>query len=344
MNPLISVIIPVYNTAQYLNQCIESVRHQTVENLQIILVDDGATDNSPQMCDEWAKKDSRIQVIHKKNEGLGLTRNAGLNVALGQYVSFLDSDDTLDSNTYERCITRMEELGAKACYFGRKTMDKDGKMHLNPNIPDKLVFRGNEVKAEFAKRYFGLLPAEEKVPYIQASSCCVLYKRDIIEENQIRFCSEREYLSEDRFFNLDICKAADCVCILPEDFYNYTYNAGSLTKKRNHTKFARCKLLYQKLAEYTVDFPEIADVQPRIQSLFVGYTRMIMKEDIAAITSCGFKEVYQAVKATCADEMVQQIYRQISKDLFDKNSRIYMNWVLKKRVLLLIFYYTIIKR
>lgn len=78
MKPLVSVIIPIYNTAKYLDTCIESVLAQTVQDLQIILVDDGATDESPRICDEWVKKDARIQVIHKENEGLGYTRNAVL--------------------------------------------------------------------------------------------------------------------------------------------------------------------------------------------------------------------------------------------------------------------------
>lgn len=341
MNPIVSVIIPVYNTEKYLEKCIESVVYQTVTELQIILVDDGATDSCPVICDAWAKKDSRIQVIHKQNEGLGFTRNAGLDVAQGKYVSFLDSDDTLDLDTYEKCIARMEEIGARACYFGRKTMDKDGNIKLNPNIPDKLVFRGKEVKSEFAKTYFGSLPKEEQHRYIQASACCVLYQRELIEENHIRFCSERQYLSEDTFFNLDICKVADCVCILPENFYNYTYNAASLTKQHSNTKFERCKKFYCKLEEYVSEFPELADAGERIQALFIGYTRGFIKTEIGLWRQSGLKETYRIVKEMCEDEVLQKIYMQFPRDLFDKNGKVYLGWVLHKRVVLLLCYYSV---
>lgn len=345
MKPLVSVIIPIYNTAKYLDTCIESVRAQTVQDLQIILVDDGATDESPHICDEWVKKDARIQVIHKENEGLGYTRNAGLNVAEGEYVSFLDSDDTLDVDTYEKCIACMEETGAAACYFGRKTMDAQGNIHLNKNIPDKLVYRGIEVKTEFARRYFGAFPIEGNgVPYIQASACCVLYKRESIERNRTRFCSERIYLSEDTFFNLEICKTADCVCILPEDFYNYTYNPNSLTKKRNTERLQKCKNLYEKLCEYTGDFSEIADVQERVDALFIGYTRHHMINEIGAAKSAGFKEMCQVVRELCQDDMIQRVCREFPVKYLDRNSRIYINWVTHKRVALLVLFYGYMKK
>lgn len=107
--PLISVIVPIYNVEKYLNRCIESIVNQTYKNLEIILVDDGSPDNCPKMCDNWGKKDARIKVIHKKNGGLSDARNAGLEIALGYYISFIDSDDFIDLKFYEKLIKNMEE-------------------------------------------------------------------------------------------------------------------------------------------------------------------------------------------------------------------------------------------
>ena len=95
---LVSIIIPIYNVSKYLDRCIESVCDQTYKNLEIILVDDGSTDNCPKKCDNWAKKDKRIIVIHKINGGLSDARNAGLDVATGKYVYFLDGDDSIETN------------------------------------------------------------------------------------------------------------------------------------------------------------------------------------------------------------------------------------------------------
>ena len=96
--PQISIIIPVYNVEKYLNRCIESVVNQSFKELEIILVDDGSPDNCPQMCDDWATKDSRIKVIHQNNAGQAAARNNGMKIASGNYINFVDSDDWIDLN------------------------------------------------------------------------------------------------------------------------------------------------------------------------------------------------------------------------------------------------------
>lgn len=107
MDSLISVIVPIYNVEKYLDRCVDSIINQTYKNLEIILVDDGSPDNCPQMCDDYAKKDSRIKVVHKENGGLSDARNAGMKVATGEYVSFIDSDDYISLDFYETLLQTM---------------------------------------------------------------------------------------------------------------------------------------------------------------------------------------------------------------------------------------------
>lgn len=127
---LISIIVPVYNMEQYLDRCLESILHQTYTNLEIILVDDGSTDHSPAMCDDYAKKDHRIKVIHKENGGLSDARNAGLKIATGSYIGYVDSDDWIELNMYERmynaCIKNNAELAVckYKAVFKDRTIDK----------------------------------------------------------------------------------------------------------------------------------------------------------------------------------------------------------------------------
>ena len=104
MEGKISVIVPIYNVEQYLRKCIDSIINQTYKNLEIILVDDGSWDNSPRICDEYAKRDNRIKVIHKKNGGLADARNTGLKMITGNYISFIDSDDYIEKTMYEKMI------------------------------------------------------------------------------------------------------------------------------------------------------------------------------------------------------------------------------------------------
>ena len=106
---LITVIVPVYNVKDYLQQCVESICGQTYQNLEILLVDDGSTDGSGKICDELAKKDTRIKVIHKPNGGLSDARNAGLDVATGDYIGYVDSDDYIEPDMFEILLTNIEE-------------------------------------------------------------------------------------------------------------------------------------------------------------------------------------------------------------------------------------------
>lgn len=114
--PLISVIVPVYKVEDTLDRCVSSIVHQTYKNLQIILVDDGSPDNCPEMCDEWAKKDNRIKVIHQKNGGLSAARNAGLDICAGRYIAFVDSDDYVDSRFIELLYRSLRQNNAKLAF------------------------------------------------------------------------------------------------------------------------------------------------------------------------------------------------------------------------------------
>ena len=137
----ISIIIPVYNVEAYLDRCIQSVIHQTYQNLEIILVDDGSTDHSPQMCDAYAQIDERIKVVHKSNGGLSDARNAGLMVATGTYIGYVDSDDWIELEMYERmyaaCIEHQAELAV--CRYRNEYTTKGSSMSVDSALESDLV-------------------------------------------------------------------------------------------------------------------------------------------------------------------------------------------------------------
>ncbi len=118
-NPRISVIVPVYNVEQYLPRCVESILAQTYENLEILLVDDGTKDNSGAICDAYARQDARVKAIHKKNGGLSSARNAGIDAATGEYLSFVDSDDWIEPDMYEKMMALMEKYSVRLVCAGR---------------------------------------------------------------------------------------------------------------------------------------------------------------------------------------------------------------------------------
>lgn len=336
----ISVVVPVYNTAQYLDKCIESLLAQTLNNIEIILVDDASPDEAPKLCDEWSKRYDNISVIHKENEGLGLTRNAGLAKAQGDYVCFLDSDDTLDPDTLASCYDALDGQGADACFYGRKTGKADGSYSINSNIPKKLVYEGEEVKKLYACTYLGPMPDSVGVAYIQASACCAMYRRSIIEEHNIRFMSERVVLSEDTFFNLEICKYAKKVMIIPKDFYNYTYNAGSLTKKYNPNRFNQLKNFYAELLKVKPEFADSDNVDIRVPYQFYIYLRHTIEYEVKSKDINGAAKTRKRIREICEDEFVARNIKTIDKDKLNLKRKMLVNMIEKKQVPAIIAYYS----
>ena len=133
VQPLISVIVPVYKVEDYLEKCIQSIINQTYNNLQIILVDDGSPDNCGKICDVYAKKDKRIEVVHKNNGGLSDARNVGINKAKGEYIAFVDSDDYIEKSMYKDMYNLMKKRKADVCICNFYNVEGNNKILKNPN-------------------------------------------------------------------------------------------------------------------------------------------------------------------------------------------------------------------
>lgn len=181
-----SFIVPVYNVEQFLNQCIESILAQSYQNYEIILIDDGSLDNSPALCDDWAKKDSRISVIHKKNGGLSSARNAGLKEAKGEYIIYLDSDDWWCDNTaLIRIVRKIEESNADVVFLAsKKYYTLENRFVEKTSAHERLSVQSSVSIEEAMCNSLFLACAWDKV-----------IKRSILVENGIEFI-ERQ-LSED---------------------------------------------------------------------------------------------------------------------------------------------------
>ncbi len=278
--PLVSVVIPVYNVERYLDRCLKSVTGQTYQNLQIILVDDGSEDGSGCLCDAWAEKDGRITVIHKKNEGLGMARNSGIEAARGEFLLFADSDDYIDEKMAEVLAGALEGSSAKVCYSGFINVDaKGGQTSGKP--PEKLEYRGKEIMDEFLAEAVGALPETSQNCFAGMSACAALYRSDLFSKDGIRFEKEQKVLCEDLFFNIEICRHTDLVRIVPECFYYYCANAGSLTKRYRPDRFeaaVRMKaLLEHRLLRET---KEKKEMELRICRNYMDNLMTCMKQEV----------------------------------------------------------------
>lgn len=230
--PIVSVVVPVYNTESYLDRCISSITAQTYPTLEILLIDDGSSDGSAAICDSWAEKDPRISVIHKENAGAGMARNTGIDAAKGQYILFVDSDDYIHRTTVEKCILQVQLTGAEAVLFGRCTVAPDGKITKKEIQTDSYFFEGSAVQEQILP---GLFIYEKG---IGISSCDKMLKLSVVKKAGIRFASERELISEDAYFMLELFARLESVSILPENLYYYFENEHSFSRTYDRARQA----------------------------------------------------------------------------------------------------------
>ena len=222
LQPLVSVVIPVYNVENYLDRCLESVVAQTYSNLDIILVDDGSLDKSSDICDVWSLKDERISVIHKQNAGLGMARNSGIDKARGEYICFFDSDDTVDITTIEKCVTSVTENNSQVAVFGFCEVKNGLEVYKKINCKTN-VYSGDDVLSVFLA---GLFTYDMG---LGISACMKMFDLNVIKTNNLKFRSEREIISEDAYFMLEFFSKVDTVSVVPQNLYFYYKNGGSLT-------------------------------------------------------------------------------------------------------------------
>lgn len=231
--PLLSVIVPVYKTERYLDSCVRSVLGQTLEDLELILVDDESPDGAPEMCDAYAAADPRVKVIHKKNAGLGAARNTGLEQATGKYVAFLDSDDIIEPQTYAESVALMESRGADMVRFRCNRFLDSGECSETTYDGEPVEFDTPDDIRSLALCIFDIPSPEMDRFDLGGSSCMAVYRHDLLSRHALRFENEREYLSEDYLFNFDYYRHASKVVWLPRTYYHYRITQGSLTRKLN---------------------------------------------------------------------------------------------------------------
>ncbi|VTX69886.1 glycosyltransferase family 2 protein [Gemella haemolysans] len=216
MKERISVIVPVYNVEKYLEKCVNSIVNQTYKNLEIILVDDGATDNSGKLCDELAKIDNRIKVYHKENGGLSDARNYGVERATGDYIGFVDSDDYIDAEMYEKLYEAIKKENADVAECNLKII-----------YPNRVELYTNEkyfkvcTKQEYLEEYL-------KIEKVFGSVWTKLIKSDIAK----KLVFPKGKLYEDTYYAYDLINVADSYVIMDAPYYNYFMRENSITNAK----------------------------------------------------------------------------------------------------------------
>lgn len=269
---LISVIVPVYNVEKYLKKSIDSLLNQTYKNLEVILVDDGGKDECPAICDVYKEKDKRVRVIHKENGGLSDARNAGLAVAQGEYIAFIDSDDYLKPNMYEILAKAMETVGADIAVCNFETVTQEGTPIAERNIHQIIrdeVITGKEAICRLCGSNYEY--------YVTAWNR--LYRKDIVKD--ISFPKGK--IHEDEFTAHLFYGAADKIACVKEALYCYVVREDSIMTrkygKRNLDYFEALENRIQYCIEHDIDAVVIPFTNWMLKDLSLVYGKLNFAEE-----------------------------------------------------------------
>jgi glycosyltransferase involved in cell wall biosynthesis len=259
-NDLISVIIPVYNADKYLIACLDSIKNQTYPNLEVLLIDDGSTDNSGKICDEYAEKDHRFKVFHKPNGGVSSARNFGLEKATGRWLSFVDSDDYLALNSYEVMLSYCSETPCDIIIFDYDVVYPDGTVEHTENMNNFEILNRDEAML------YNL--HTNSFPVTRLSKLSLVNGKNPSQLQKIRF-DENIARGEDSVFNSQVIDMANNIIVIPDKLYHYVQSEESACRgvfRPNQLTILKMDEFYQRfyakkypnlLNEWNVTFAEL---------------------------------------------------------------------------------------
>ena len=332
--PKVSVIIPVYKVEKYLERCVASIQKQTLRDMEIILVDDGSPDNCPALCDQLAQTDDRIQVIHKENGGVAAARNSGLDAAQGEYIAFVDSDDYIEPDMYERMVNtaEMQDCDVVLCdcikEFGEHT-----------ELYTHNIRKGKYSREQLENEYFPHLLMLENVEYpATISNCILLFRRELTAS--VRYLDGVRY-SEDLLFGAQLLYRAKSFYYLKgQAYYHYYMNDQSATHKFVPDKWNDYLRLHRGIQQ---EFGNCADYNfvPQIDlcMLFFLYNTV---GDIMRTEQLNAAEKKRRILKILRESAVTEMFERLNiRSLQVSSKQKIITWLYKKRLAigLLVRYY-----
>ncbi len=306
--PKLSVIIPVYNAEKFLSRCIESIINQTFLNMEIILVNDGSTDNSLTICREYAEKDGRIKVIDKKNEGSGPTRNMGIEVASGEYLAFPDSDDRMELDAYERCVEIIEESNADLLVFGMKTeVYTDSLNRVERIVLDEIPEREYQTEEEFRNNWAWLYKNMD-----MGSPCNKIYRKSIIDKYELRFPNLRRM--QDGVFNMYYYDKITSFKSISQNYFVRTWHEKEFQRKKMPVNFVDCAITHHRTLEKMLKGWGLYNVQD-VLFFNEAFSETIMTAEMDYLPSekPTFQEIWNHIKKINTNEYIHDFYCKYNK-------------------------------
>lgn len=306
--PKLSVIIPVYNAEKFLSRCIESIINQTFQDLEIILVNDGSTDNSLTICQGYASKDKRIKVVDKKNEGSGPTRNVGIRIASGDYLAFPDSDDRMELNAYERCIKIIEDSNVDLLVFGMNTeVYTDSLNQVERIVLDEIPEREYYTSEEFRNNWAWLYRNMD-----MGSPCNKIYKKSIIDKYKLEFPNLRRM--QDGVFNMYYYDKITSFKSISQNYFIRTWHEKEFQRKKMPANFVDCAITHHKTLEEMLKSWGVYKLKD-VLFFDEAFSETIMTAEMDYLPSekPTFQEIWYHIKKINTNEYIHDFYCKYNK-------------------------------
>ena len=329
--PDVSIVVPIYNVEKYLEICVDSLINQSLENIEIILVDDGSTDNSGTIADKLKDKDDRIVVVHKENGGLGPARNTGLSVATGKYVAFLDSDDWVKLDMYEKLFSDAKKYNVDIVVSGHCDYTDGNATKVKKHPLAGKYFKSQDEILSVRKNLYGHYVNSTVTEAFPMSVCMSIYKRDLILNNDISF---KNILSEDTLFNLDIYKVARAIYFA--EYTDYCYrkeNQKSITGSFSNKKFKQYKQFLLELRKRAL-LENDDECIVRAQKTAIDYCRLYI--GIVNSSDETMNNKIKFIDEFATDKDIQKCWNNYPISTLPLQQRIFQYCVLHKLYLLVL--------
>lgn len=302
----ITVIVPVYNVEHYLEQCVRSILEQSYSVFEVLLVDDGSTDGSGELCERLSAENDRVRTVHKGNAGLGYARNTGLDNLHSDttHVMFVDSDDWLEPGMIETFARAIGSSGADCVLGGFTKRDGEGNSQFEFKLEDA-VWEGNGLATELVPRVCGSAPdASDSIPM---SVCSSLFAKTNIDEHDLRFPSEREVISEDFVFKFKFMQTCSKVATTSCVGYSYRTNLSSLTTSYRPDRFEACLYFFDYALRLVSVSPAETDCVLRLKKTLFIYMKMCISQEVSRISGKSRREACSAIRKMTGDERLLRV-------------------------------------
>ncbi len=330
MQPKVSIIVPVYNSEKYIERCINSLRNQTLKDIEIILINDSSTDSTPELCRKANEEDDRIILINQENAGAGLARNSGLLVARGEYIGFVDSDDYVEEDMFEKLYEKAKEYDSDLVLSGVRFVDgnmfsEKGKTEIKTYFDRDTHFETEEELKKLKMGIVGSMPEDADDSKYGMSIWKNLFRHQVITENSLAFRSEREVYSEDALFMVDFISHIKKATGIKEAFYNYCRNGESVSKSYNKERFEKSLVFVSEVEKRFKINAEPKEYKIYINRFWQAMCRVLCSQEIVhgKDEKIKFCKVKKRLKEICTHSLTVSALKEFPIDKLPLKQRVF---------------------